>query len=595
MEKTKIINCIHCKKEMEVNIRAPNIQTCKVCLKNGLEDPRLKFIEKANKKRKETIENNKFKNVICYYCKESFKIHKNADNSFSVCKHCRSKGLKNIRAQKTGSSAKPFVRTVEYKKKLSNSLKETFKDKNKKERIINQRKKTLLEKTGFEHQMYNPFVRDKVRKTTLENHGFEYPLQNNDIKKKTKSTCLKKYSVEYSLQSKDIREKGKITSIKKYGVDHWSKTKEGKELLREKGLKFYKKDRENILKYLKIKLLDTEYKNAHYKHNWLCLDCNKSFQTLWNYIQQGYKCPHCYPSNNGISKLEKEILDYIKEINNTNIEANNRNIIKSPYSKLYLELDIIIPDKKVAIEFNGLFYHSSENNIEPNYHVYKTDECEKQNIQLIHIFEDEWLFKKEIVKSRLKSILKSDGLIKIHARKCIVKEIDSKDKNNFLLDNHIQGMDNSSIKLGAFYNNDLVSVMTFSKGNISKGSNPISGVWELNRFCNKINYHIPGIANKLLSYFKRNYKWKKIFSYADRRWSNGNLYNKLGFELQSKTGINYWYIKEYKRIHRFSLRKKPNEPKDIPEWVLRSAEGYHRIWDCGNLKFVLENRKNNGK
>ena len=215
--------------------------------------------------------------------------------------------------------------------------------------------------------------------------------------------------------------------------------------------------------------------------------------------------------------------------------------------------------------------------------------CEKQNIQLIHIFEDEWVLKQEIIKSRLKQILGVNNSIRIHARKCIIKEISPKVKNKFLEEYHIQGKDNSVIKLGAFYNNELISVMTFSHGSISKGSKNINDIWELNRFCSNLNYHVPGIASKLLSHFKRNYEWKEIFSYADRRWSEGNVYFQLGFELEHITKPNYWYIKNGLRIHRFNLRKKPDEPKDIPEWILRAKEGYHRIYDCGHYKFVIRN------
>jgi len=195
------------------------------------------------------------------------------------------------------------------------------------------------------------------------------------------------------------------------------------------------------------------------------------------------------------------------------------------------------------------------------------------------------MFKKEIVKSRIKQILKVNNSKRIHARKCIIKEIEPKIKNEFLETYHIQGKDSSKIKLGAFFENELVSVMTFSKGNISKGSKSKEGIWELNRFCSNSNYHIPGIAGKLLSHFKKNYEWKEIFSYADRRWSIGNLYYKLGFKLISKTQINYWYLKDFLKIHRFNLRKTKDEPKDVTEWVLRQKEGYTRIWDCGSLKF----------
>jgi hypothetical protein len=135
--------------------------------------------------------------------------------------------------------------------------------------------------------------------------------------------------------------------------------------------------------------------------------------------------------------------------------------------------------------------------------------------------------------------------------------------------------------------------MTFSHGSISRKKLNDNKLWELSRFCSNSNYHIPGIASKLLIYFKRNYSWKEIFSYADRRWSLGNVYYKLGFKLDSITKPNYWYIKDLNRIHRFNLRKKYSEPKDIPECILRKKEGYYRIWDCGHLKFMIENRNIN--
>jgi len=252
------------------------------------------------------------------------------------------------------------------------------------------------------------------------------------------------------------------------------------------------------------------------------------------------------------------------------------------------ELDIFLPDYNVAIEFDGLYWHSDDK-LDINYHVNKTNLCKDKNIRLIHIFEDEWLFKKSIVKKRIEQILNKNKSKIIYARNCTIKEIDSKTKNNFLEKFHLQGIDSSNIKLGAFYNDILISIMTFSHGNISKGSKSEEDIWELNRFCIDFNYRVIGIAGKLLEYFKRNYKWKQIFSYADRRWSQGNVYYKLDFELDHITKPNYWYIKGYNRIHRFNLRKLPDEAKDIPEYILRKEQGYQRIWDCGNLKFTMVN------
>ena len=334
-----------------------------------------------------------------------------------------------------------------------------------------------------------------------------------------------------------------------------------------------------------------DYIDCYSIFNVECNKCHTKFGvTYFNLSQRCNKCPTCHPRNNGFSKQEKEVLEFIKNLGFLDVLENNKTILECKEDKRKSkELDIYIPNLKIAVEYNGLYRHSDEWTKNPFYHLNKTIECEKQGIRLIHIFEDEWELKKDIVKSRLKQILNKSNSIKIHARKCVIKEIPSKEKDDFLERYHIQGKDISKIRLGSFYNNELISIMTFSHGNIAKGSKNQKDIWELNRFCTNSDYHIAGIASKLLSYFKKNYEWSEIFSYADRRWSLGDLYCKLGFELDHITSPNYWYIKGMKRIHRFNLRKRPDEPKDISESILRLQEGYSKIWDCGNLKFKLVN------
>jgi len=493
--------------------------------------------------------------------------------------------------------------------------------------IIKKKKQTCLAKYGVSHQSQTKEFKEKTIQTNLKNFGVEYPAQSKEVAEKTKQIFLDKYGVnnpmkldEFKNKPQDsfkehcvkdpnfvneVQNKKTETFNTNYGADHFMKTDFGKNIVSKTILTKYGvsnyfqsdcfKDKQKqiflenfniILNSLNIKFMDSKFENAYYDHKWLCLKCNSEYITKWNYIQQGYLCPTCYPRNNGESLLEKEVVEFIKEILNAEQIIENDRTILSPK-----ELDIYIPFKNIAIEFNGLYWHSEERLVDKQYHLNKTVGCEKQGIQLIHIFEDEWMFKKNIVKARLAQILGVSNNKHIHARKCTIKEISPSIKNKFLEKFHIQGEDGSVIKLGAFYNNELVSVMTFSHGNISRGSKPKADVWELNRFCSHSDYHIPGIASKLLTHFKRNFEWKEIFSYADRRWSKGNVYYKLGFELEKETGINYWYIKDFQRIHRFNLRKQPDEPKDISEWILRRNNGYLRIWDCGSLKFQLINNK----
>ena len=422
--------------------------------------------------------------------------------------------------------------------------------------------------------------RQKSSKTCIKKYGVIHPMHNKKIKQKVVETNLRKYGEDHWLKVIDNKNILKQNLLNKYGVDNVSKIERVKKKKKETYLNRYMRDiLPTYLEKLNVTIL-TEFTDLNSTLVFKCKECGYEFNcTLFNVAQRIYACPKC--RNYCKSTLEQQVVDYIEQLN-VEYKVNVRNIIAPK------ELDIFIPEKNIAIEFDGLYWHSENMGCDRNYHVQKTEQCLKKNIQLIHIFEDEWAFKQDIVKSRIKQILKlNKDVIRVHARKCIIKEIDSKTKNEFLEKYHIQGKDRSAIKLGAFYNDKLVAVMTFSHGNISKGSKRIDGVWELNRFCLNYNYHIPGIVSKLLIYFERNYSWKEIFSYADRRWSVGNVYKKLGFELKHITQPNYWYIiKDSYRIHRFGLRKRPDEPENITEWELRRKEGYNRIWDCGSLKFL---------
>jgi len=183
---------------------------------------------------------------------------------------------------------------------------------------------------------------------------------------------------------------------------------------------------------------------------------------------------------------------------------------------------------------------------------------------------------------------------KIYARKCDIREISPKEKNKFLNEFHIQGEDKLKIKLGAFYNDQLVGVMTFGSLRIALGSIN-ENEFELIRFATSCQ--IIGLASKMLKYFVKIYKPDKIISFADRRWtfSKDNLYEKLGFKKISNGNPNYWYIDKNngQRIHRFNFRKNILEEKldffdkNLTEWENMQLNSFDRIWDCGNLKYEL--------
>ena len=253
-----------------------------------------------------------------------------------------------------------------------------------------------------------------------------------------------------------------------------------------------------------------------------------------------------------------------------------------------LELDFYLPDLKIAIELDGLYWHSIRFK-NRDYHLNKTELCERLGIQLIHIFEDEWTYKREIVLSRIKGLIgKSE--VRIFARKCEIKSISERESADFINLNHLQGNVIASKRFGLYYQGELVSVMTFGALRRALGSKPITGEYEMYRFCSKAETNVIGAASKLLSRFILDSKPIKIISYADRRWSTGKLYRTLGFNQVKNTGPNFWYVEADRRAHRFkytkkSLAKKLGKVSDREDQMAQL--GLDIIFDSGNLKFEL--------
>ena len=330
------------------------------------------------------------------------------------------------------------------------------------------------------------------------------------------------------------------------------------------------------------KLSSKYYLNNKDKISLICPN-NHKYEVSWdNWKNKKSRCPRC--NGIGVSKQENELFHYVKQFCN-DAYASDRTLI-APY-----ELDIVIPSKKIAIEYCGLYWHSELMGKNNKYHLNKKKLCSNIGYNLITIFEDEFVTNKEITLSRLKSVLKVGFSNRFYARNCEINAIPVGVARNFCIENHLQGYGaGSSIWLGAFCKNVLVGVMTFSKPSLSKGCRNVKkGTWELNRFCTKINYHVVGLCSKILTHFKNNYEYTEIFYFADSRWSIGNLYEKIGFRFLYTTKPNYWYFNNNKkRIHRFALRKRNDESKDVTEWDLRRSQGWNRIWDFGNLKYILE-------
>lgn len=313
-------------------------------------------------------------------------------------------------------------------------------------------------------------------------------------------------------------------------------------------------------------------------------NCGHEYNVIPNNLvcgDSGLICRTCSPLVR-VSKGEQEIYEFIIGVYPGWVIQSERQILNNNK-----ELDIVIPDLGIAIEYNGVRWHD-ESSRGASYHLDKTEELEKYGgYRLVHILDTEWIKSPEIVKSRLLSILGKCPR-KIYARKTIVKEIPFPHK--FLQENHIQGAGTpTKYNYGLYLGEELIAVMTFGTPRFSTAAK-----YELIRFCSLLNTSVAGGASKLLKYFVQMYG-KSIISYADRRWSTGNLYKELGFGFVHNSKPNYRYYKYKYSLSRYQCQKHllkrmfPDiwEESKSESTIMKEA-GYYKVYDCGNSVWLLE-------
>ena len=454
--------------------------------------------------------------------------------------------------------------------KSKNTKKEKYGDEN--YNNIEKRINTNISKYGHTHHNKLKIFTDKIKKTKKEKYGDEN--YNNVIK--SKNTKKEKYGDE----NYNNQDKLKETLLNRYGVDSIMKLESNRKKIK------ISKTEKIINKYKDYNIIDIDYDN--YEFIYKCTNhISKIPKTIfYNRLATNTSlCTVCNPINDGKSDIENKLLEFIKDNYNGDIITNSRNIIK-PY-----EIDIYLPELNLAFEFNGLYWHN-ELNKPKNYHKIKSDLCSQKNIQLIHVWEDEWVYKQNIVKSIILNKLGKND-IKVYGRKTIIKEIsNNKIIKDFLDKNHIQGFVNSLIKIGLYYDNELVSLMTFGKKRLSMNNKSINNDYEMLRFCNKLNTSVIGGASKLFKYFLTTYNPDEVISYADRSYSNGNLYKQLGLKFIHTTEPNYYYVINNMKKYRFNFRKdilvKQGYDKNKTEHEIMLDRKIYRIYNAGNYKFTYK-------
>lgn len=422
---------------------------------------------------------------------------------------------------------------------------------------LKKEQKTNLEKYGHECSVHGEEIKEKVKKTLMENYGVEYTFQSKEIREKTKNSCLERYGVDNILKSKEFREQARKTNLEKYGVENVFASKEIQDKIKKTNLKKY-----GVVYPIQSEVIKKKLNFASINE--------KSFETK---------------KKNGtfrLSHLEIEVKNFVESLG-----FHTEKFIIGKDSTRF-EIDVYIPELQKGIEFNGCWFHSQNinrfktmNSHDTAYHFNKYLTAKEKGIDLIQIWEDQWLLKREIIEDILKARL---GVISkdhnVYARNCRIEEIDNKIYKQFCEKNHIQGYRSAEVKLGLYYGKILVQIASFDKCK-DYGKRKSQAEWEWIRGCPASNNSVIGGTSKLFSYFVRCYNPESVLCYADCNLFDGKGYEKCGFEFTGYTGPDKFYIENN------TFKRHARNPYKYKQYKQLVEE--NKLFECygaGSLRFM---------
>lgn len=358
------------------------------------------------------------------------------------------------------------------------------------------------------------------------------------------------------------------TMLNRYGDTSSSKINNPREIWQINAIS----NRENLLKFL---IEERNNSNSTLTLDYVANKLNIHRADLTYYFKK-YNIPTNLYIDSVVSRYEEELI----KIFSSGIQRDRKALGNGQ------EIDIYFTDKKLGIEFNGNFWHG-ETCKESKYHQNKTLLANSKGIRLIHIFEYEWndcICKNKIV-DMLQGIIYDNKNTVIYARNTIIKEIDGSETDSFLNKYHLQNTAKSSIKIGCYYNNELIGLMTFGKPRFNSEYE-----YELIRYCWKPYLRVVGGMEKIFSYFKTKYNPKSIITYVDISKFTGNSYLKIGFDLRENpiTAPNYVWCKGSDIKTRYQTQKyklvecgmgNVNQTED----EIMVSHGYYKIYNSGNI------------
>lgn len=489
---------------------------------------------------------------------------------------------------------------------------------------------TSLHRFGVRHAFQNPDVRDKFKKGLLDKYGVDNPAKIVSVKEKTAKTNTSRYGVRCTLQDEDVKRKSEETMLRRYGVTKVFDSVQLREKLEATNLDRYgsksslgnKRVREkceetNLSKYgyrnpmqnpdVRSRAIGTSIgrygvpnpSQSHISHdvlekiqdkNWLTeqhIIQRKPISTISEELGVSTFPIHQQLATMGIevqrfdkSWAEREIQSTIAQMYAGKVLTNSRKVIHP------LEVDCFLPELQLAFEYNGLHWHSESVIQDRSYHLEKTRKCEKVGVTLVHIFESDWVHKRDIVVARMSSLLDADT--KMDACEFRVVRVSERIKTSFLKRNHIHGSCRSSYSIGLAREQKLYAIMTFDEVHDASDSH-----WTIRRFCERQGVTIIDGAKILLEAFVDRVNPKSVLSQVDRRWGDDNLYSSLGFHLVQETPPGFSYTKGTRMYDRLEFQKRKlskvlaNFDPVMTVYENMRNHGYDRIWDCGHLVYKI--------
>jgi hypothetical protein len=291
-------------------------------------------------------------------------------------------------------------------------------------------------------------------------------------------------------------------------------------------------------------------------------------------------CATC--ANTGVSKEETELNDFVKSLGLETIKYKFKERITRPQ-----EIDVYSKETGIGIEYCGLYHHGERAGKDRNYHKNKLDMAIKENVQLLTVFSNEWLDRKDQVKGFIRSKLGKNETT-VFARKTELKQLGFETARNFLDSYHIQGSTRIQACFGLFFNGELVAVVSGAE------HHRVNGQFTLNRLCFKHNVSVVGGAsrlNKALCSWAKNKGYRKIVTWSDNRWSLGTVYSAMGYTKEEELGPDYFYnsggvVKSKQSCQKKHLIERGAIGNTEKEMAL--SLGYDRVWDCGKIRWIMD-------